>query len=120
MALGSIEALGPGKYEKYASNLSNALSILSLGLVRSVIDTRANQLADRINCGSGVICYIYTGGLVAVDAANMLGRLILSSLQMQIGRVYLASTGGKLARTMEVHCDEAASLFLSWRRKSFQ
>lgn len=107
----SLVALGADKFEKYASNLSNALSVLSLGVIRGVINSDKNELLDRISNGSGVICYIYTGGLIASDAANMLGRLILSMLQRTIGHTYRDSPTGKLARTLEIHCDEASNLF---------
>lgn len=108
----SLTELSEQKFEEVCSSLTNVLVRLGTGIVRQVIDTNApNVLLDRLWNGKGVICYIYTGSMIARESAYMVARVILSMLQSFIGKVYASHPKGMLPRTLEVHIDEASNVF---------
>ncbi|MDY0300850.1 MAG: TraM recognition domain-containing protein [Trichlorobacter sp.] len=108
--LEQIHDSGQDYYNKVSSSLRVALTDLSFGNVGKIIGTAdSNRFIDRLEKSKGVIMVVHTGSLLTRDAAQTLGKVLLSMVQSFVGRVYMskkqAVKGG-----LSVHIDEAQSL----------
>lgn len=94
-------------YAKVSMSLSVALMHLSIGHIGRIIgQADTNRFIQRIEEGKRVIVVIHTGSLLFADAANALGRVLLSMLQKCIGRTY-GSQKEKFKIPMSIYIDEA-------------
>ena len=111
----SLSELDRRKFEEVVSSLSNVLVRVGEGVVREIIeDPRPNPVFERLWNDQGVILYVFTGAMVTQEGAEMLSRLILSSLRSFVGRVYRFKGGEnaspeerKLGRPLLLVVDEA-------------
>jgi len=94
-------------YSKVSMSLSVALMHLSVGNIGKIIgQADTNRFIQRIEEGKRVIAVIHTGSLMFPDAANTLGRVILSMVQKCIGRTY-GSVKEKFETPLSIYVDEA-------------
>lgn len=100
-----------GESEEYYSKVSKSLAValmhLSVGNIGRIIgQADTNRIIQRIEEGQRVIVVIHTGSQMFPDAANALGRVILSMIQKCVGRTY-GSVKEKFHTPLAIYIDEA-------------
>lgn len=100
-----------GESEEYYSKVSKSLSValmhLSIGNIGRIIgQADTNRIIQRIEEGERVIVVIHTGSQMFPDAANALGRVLLSMIQKCVGRTY-GSVKEKFTTPLAIYIDEA-------------
>ena len=109
----SLSELNRRKFEEVVSSLSNVLVRVGEGVIREIIESsEPNPVFERLWNDEGVILYVFTGAMVTQEGAEMLSRLILSSLRALVGRVYRfkkeeSEEEGKFVRPLLMVVDEA-------------
>lgn len=100
---------GQDYYNKVSSSLRVALMEECNGNIGQVIGkTFENPFIDRLESGKTSIFVVQPGALLTRKAAYTTSKIILSSLQAYIGRVY--ASGKTVKPALSIHIDEAQSV----------
>ena len=96
-------------YSKISSTLRVALSKLSTGNIGKIIGaTKRNHIIERLEAGKTVIAVAQLGSLITRMAAFTVGKMLISTLQSFIGRVY--ASGKQIDPMLCIYIDEAQNV----------
>jgi len=112
-SLQDIVNSGADYYNKVCTSLRTVLSDLSFGHIGQIIGkAQTNEFMDKLERDERVIMIVQTGSMLTDEAGLTLGRVVLSSIQKFIGRVYM-SNRRRLKHTLSIHIDEIQSLAIA-------
>jgi intein/homing endonuclease len=96
-------------YSKISSTLRVALSKLSTGNIGKIVGaTKRNHIIERLESGKKVIAVAQLGSLITRMAAFTVGKMLISTLQSFIGRVY--ASGKTIDPMLCIYIDEAQNV----------
>ncbi len=96
-------------FSKVSTTLRSSLNLMTNGNIGKVLgNVSENSFVDKLERGEGIILVVQTGTMLAREAANVVGKEVISMIQSVVGRYYLS---GKVFKTpLCLYIDELSNV----------